>query len=160
MIASPPPTDFHPHFRGIYLTKQRELAWEYAQIARRVADGSVVPSGILVVAVPLTLLESVGDVVGEDWKDYVWACRRPSPENQIPRHLAYLEEFSWLQSPLAFLGPDVLAKLKDSPELKGHRLRNGEAAHQIFLQKSSMFCELSDNCKGKVWIEEVTFGDR
>ena len=51
-ILATPATDFSSNIRGVYLTKQAEVAWEYAQMAARLAGGLVVPVGFLQVASP------------------------------------------------------------------------------------------------------------
>ena len=72
-LRSTPPTDFSDSIRGLYLTKQAEIAWKHAQRAAQVVDGKVVPIGILQVAIPIALLASTYKLVGSDWRTCVWA---------------------------------------------------------------------------------------
>lgn len=51
-ILSTPPTDVSRNIRDVYLIKQAEVLWEYAQMAAWLADGLVVTVGILQVAIP------------------------------------------------------------------------------------------------------------
>ena len=65
-ILSTPPIDVSSKIRGVYLMKQAEVVWEYAQMAARLADGLVGTVGILQVAIPTQLLASAYELVGED----------------------------------------------------------------------------------------------
>lgn len=87
-IRSDPPTDFSSSTRGLYFTEQVEGAWKYAQMVARLVDGSVVPVGILQVAIPNHLLSSAYELVGQDWRRYVWACR--NEEGLPPDDMAHV----------------------------------------------------------------------
>ncbi|MCJ1388843.1 hypothetical protein MMC18_001693 [Xylographa bjoerkii] len=138
-IASTPPEDFSPDFRGVYLTKSHQVAWQYAQWAAAKGDGLVTPVGILYVAVPNFLLASSMELYGDDWRRW---------------------DFAWLVGPLCRQSNIKVEKMKDMAELQIWKLKNGETACQHFATNSRMVNLLSEHCIGKVWIEIVqTFGE-
>lgn len=117
-LASTPPGEFSPDFRGLYLTKQPQVAWEYAQWAAKLVDGNVVPVGVLQVAVPIHLLSSNTELSEEDWRRYVWACRLNEPQlHPIPKDLKYVETFQWIIGPLCRPSTHKVNKMMDKSEL-------------------------------------------
>ena len=104
-LRTPAPTDFSFSTSGLYLTKQVEVAWKYAQWAARVVDGNIVPIGILQVAIPTPLLASSYQLIGSDWRTYVWNSRHiKSP----PQNLAFIREFQWIVGPTCMQSPHII----------------------------------------------------
>jgi hypothetical protein len=152
-ILSSPPGDFSARQSGLYLTKQAQVAWEYAQWAKKIVDGNVVPVGILTIAIPKHLLTSIAQVVGDQWRQLVWASRRREPEDVA---LAYLGEFQWLTGPLCRLSTNRFKKMSDLAEIEIWKLQSGETASQHYTASASMFTQLEAACVGKVWITEMS----
>jgi hypothetical protein len=96
-ICSNPPGDFSRITGGLYMTKNPQVAWRYAQWAKKLVDGNVVPVGIMTVAVPAELLASMKELYGE-WRRFVWVNRKGS--EPLPKDLEYLEDFQWLVGPV------------------------------------------------------------
>lgn len=96
-ICTLPPGDFSSRIAGLYLTKNEQVAWQYAQWRRQLADGNVVPLGILRVAIPNSLLASTIEVFGDQWRSLVWASRR---NERVPKELAYLSGYEWIIEPV------------------------------------------------------------
>lgn len=151
-ICSTPPTGFSSTIAGLYLTKEAEVAWEYAQMAARLVDGLVVPVGILEVTIPNQLLSSAYELVGEDWRSYVWGCRN---KKGSPDDLSRVREFQWVVGPLCKSGQEKIKRMKDASELTLWRLRDGQVAHQIFTSNENMLKSLSEHCVGKVWLTSL-----
>lgn len=83
--------------------------------AKKIVDGNVVPVGILTIAIPKHLLTSIAQVVGDQWRQLVWASRRREPEDVA---LAYLGEFQWLTGPLCRLSTNRFKKMSDLAEIE------------------------------------------
>lgn len=152
-IRSESPTDFSSNIRGLYLTKQAEGAWADAQMTARLVEGLVVPVGILQVAIPNRLLSSAYGLVGQDWRRYVWICR--NEEGLPPDDLANVGEFQWVFGPLCKQGQSQINKMKDASELMLWRLKNGQAARQIFTSNLHMINFLSEKFVEKVWVTSL-----
>ena len=65
-ISSTPPSDFSALFRGIYLTKNYQAAWQDAQWISAIIDGRVIPIAILHIAIPNSLLASTKELDSEE----------------------------------------------------------------------------------------------
>ena len=155
-IASTPPGDFSASFRGVYLTKSHQVAWQYAQWAHTVVDGRVVPVGIFYVAIPNHLLASYKEIYGEEWQKFVWNCRQGGA---LPKELRYLRNFQWLVGPLCHQSNCKFAKMRDTSELEVWKLDRGETACQHFANTDTIIELLDDSCRGKVWIEAIEGGN-
>jgi hypothetical protein len=52
-------SDFSTFSRAFYATKQLPVAWRYARWAKQIVNGTVVPIGVLAIAIPDNLLVSI-----------------------------------------------------------------------------------------------------
>jgi hypothetical protein len=147
-LTSTPPGDFSDLSRGLYLTKNAEVAWKYASWAKKLIDGNVVPVGIMKVAIPDYLLSSSKEIYGEEWRRFVWGCRN----RKMPADLEYLTEFQWLVGGLCRQSQNLVAKMTDQSQLEVWKLRGNETASQYFTGHRAMFNLLRKECVGKVWI--------
>ena len=148
-IGSTPPGDFSQSFRGVYLTKNYEVAWKYAQWAQALVDGNVVPVEILHVAVPQHLTASAKELYGEEWRRFVWACRR---DDQImPDDLIYLEDYQWLIGPVTHSSTQQIERMTRPAELKLWKLANNQTASHFYVGSMGMLRLLNEHCIGKVW---------
>lgn len=152
-LGSTPPTEFSYYIKGLYLTKQAEVAWKYAQWAAQVVDGKVVPIGILQVAIPIPLLASTYELVGSDWRAYVWACRYQ--ERAPPKNMDFISNYKWIVGPLCKQGQHQIKKMKDASELVMWRLDSGQPAHQVYAAIPKMLGLLAEHCAGKVWVTSI-----
>jgi hypothetical protein len=147
-----PPSDFAEHDSSINLTKQLKFAWEEAMWRKILADGKVVPIGILVIAVPERLLTSMADVTGEQWRDLVWTARKTEPADLA---VEYLKEYQWLKGPICRQVNEKVLRMTDPSELQEWRLQDGEKAMQYATTSSEMISLLETACVGKVWVTEI-----
>jgi hypothetical protein len=155
-LISTPPGDFDtPGRAGLYFTKQEQLAYEYAEWAKQVVDGNVVPVGILCVAIPNNLLHSIVEVVGDNWRRYVWHCRH---QLLPPQDLEHLATFQWITGPFCRQSNNRVSRLSNNSELTIWKLERGEAASQHFTSSAQMFSLLNANCVGKTWITNLAGG--
>ena len=150
-LDSSPPGDFSGEIGGLYFAKQHQVAWRFAQWAHRLVDGNVVPIAILRVAFPNDVFASSCDVVGDQWKRFVWANRRKDPPSEDAQHL---DSFDWIIGPICPTSNDVVEDLSDVSQLKVLRMVNQDAATQYWT-KNQRSLNLNERCVGKVWIEEV-----
>ncbi len=65
-----PPSDFSRHFRRLYLTKQYQVAHEYAEIAFELVNSQIIPVGILQISIPIELLKLICEIAGDLWQKY------------------------------------------------------------------------------------------
>lgn len=153
-LLSTPPGDFDDPrgMAGLYLTKQEKVAYEDARWAQHVVDGNVVPVGILRVAIPNELLSSICEVVGDNWRDYVWACRHWL---FTPGHLRYLANFQWLTGPVCYQSNEAVSEMLDKSELALWKLERGESASQHITLSPEMIDLLNEHCVGKTWITNL-----
>jgi hypothetical protein len=151
-VCSTPPGDFTALSQALYLTKQTSVAWEHAQWAKKIVDGAVVPIGILKIAIPNSLLASITQVAGDEWRNLVWNSRRQDEEDD---NLAYLKESQWLTGPLCRQSTNTILKMSTPAELEVWKLKGGETASQHYTASGSMFKMLGDACVDKVWITEM-----
>lgn len=155
-LTSTPPGDFSGDTRGLYFTKHEQIAWQYAQWAGKLVDGTVVPVGILQIAIPNHLLASMTDVVGENWRRFVWANRRTVENLAVPEDLDYLNDFQWLTGPICGQSQHKINGLRTSAELEVWKLPRGESATQIFTGKRAMMRLMGEHCIGKVWVTGIS----
>ena len=152
-LLSTPPTDFSWISGGLCLTKQAEVAWKHAQWAARIVDGTVVPIGILQVAIPAPLLASSYELFGNDWRRCVWAARYE--QRAPPKDMAHLSDFQWIVGPLCIQSQHTISKMRDPSELEMWRLNSGESAHQLYTSNSQMFELIEEHYRGKVWVYSI-----
>lgn len=150
-LASNPPGDF-TSLRGLYFTKQESVAYEYAKWAARVIDGETVSVGLLRVCIPQQLLQSMKELFGDEWRQWVWLNLR---SQLVTAHLEYVEKFQWLMGPRCHSSPKQVLKMKEASELEIWRLRGGETATQFCTYNQAMFKMLNEACVGKVLITNV-----
>lgn len=152
-ILSTPPGDFSRSTRGLYVTKQKEITHKYARWAEQIVDGKVIPVGILTIAIPTSMLASCYELVGEEWRQYVWACRRG---DDTPSHLEHLDNFQWIVGPLCMQSTEVIERLDSSSQLKVAKLANRETSHQLFgSDTGNTMTLLNQHCQGNVWVEAL-----
>lgn len=71
-LLSSPPGDFSFNIGGSYFTKQRQVAWQYSQMAAHFVDGrQTIPVAILSIKIPNDLLSSAYQLVGDEWRRFV-----------------------------------------------------------------------------------------
>lgn len=157
-IRSDSPTDFSSETKGLYLITKREAALAYAQMIARLVDGSVVPVGILQVAIPDHLCSAYVLDDGENWRRYVWSCR--NKEGPLLDDLSHNQELRWVLKPMCKQGRSRIKKMKDSSELDLWRPSNGQAVRQIFTSNQHMIKSLSEHCVGKVWVTSLATMNR
>lgn len=155
-IASTPPGDFSGDTRGLYFTKHERIAWQYVQWAGKLIDRTVVPVGILRVAIPDHLLASITEVVGEVWRRFVWANRRSNENPTAIDDLAYLKDFQWLTGPICGQSQHRVNRMENAGELKVWRMPTGESSSQIFSDKRAMMWLMGEYCVGKVWVTGIS----
>ncbi|KZF20365.1 hypothetical protein L228DRAFT_26732 [Xylona heveae TC161] len=68
------PADFG--FGKVYFTRQRQLALRYAMYAQERERMNNIQVGILHLEIPTRLLADAREIYGQDWKRFVWGCRR------------------------------------------------------------------------------------
>ena len=159
-LQSTPPGDFSARELGLYFTKQEQVAFKYAQWLGQVVDGRVIPVGILQVAVPKDLLESMAEVFGEDWRKFVWANRRTVEVVEVPLELEYLRDYQWLTGPLCTQSQPTINAMSNRSELITSNLSGGESAIQMFTSQWSMMKLMNERCVGQVWITAINGRDR
>ena len=149
--------DFNKDDLALYFSKQSRVAEEYAQWSQHGLSNDIVKMGILTVAVPNHLLANHVQVVGDEWQDFVFLCKREDKDKN-PAH-DYLLEFDWLVGPICGKSPGQVVKMKDKSELVTMKVSNlgqgPEAATQHVTMKRSMWKLLDEHCVGKVWLEAV-----
>lgn len=155
-VLSSPPGNFSRLIGGLYLTKHEQVAWRYAQWAKKIVDGNVVPIGIMTVAIPDELLSSMAEVVGDDWRRFVWINRRG--DELMPEELNYLQEYQWLVGSICAISNDRVVDMEDISELEAWRL-NGEAVQQVWTGDNYMLNLLNQKCVGKVWVRGMAYED-
>jgi hypothetical protein len=72
-LLSNPPGDFSRNKRILYLTKQRQCAWEYAEYAKARAP---IDCGILYLAISKALVQDRREIRGEEWYDILHYVQR------------------------------------------------------------------------------------
>ena len=148
-IGSTPPGDFSKSFRGLYFTKNYEVAWKYARWAQQVVDGNVVPVEILHVAVPQHLMASSKELYGDEWRRFVWACRRV--DQKIPDDLVHLEDYQWLIGPIVHSSNEQVERMTSPSELKIWKLTNNQTPNQFYAGNNAIIRLMDQHCVGKVW---------
>lgn len=156
-LASTPPGDFSSISRGLYLTKHEQVAYRYAEWAHKLVDGDAVPVGLLRVAIPREYLVSSHELVGEEWREFVWANRNLESS---PAQFDYLAEFQWLVGPICRNSNDQVKRMKDASEIAVWKLagaggHGSETASQHYTSGVTSFRLLNSACVGKVWITSV-----
>ena len=148
-IVSIPPGDFSKGFSGLYITKDYQVAWRYAKWAQTIVDGNVVPVEILHVAVPKELTTSSKELFGEEWRRFVWGCRREGEE--VPNDLIYLEEFHWLIGGICHSSNAQVQRMATSAELRIWKLANNQTTSQYYAGNNAIIRLMNEHCVGKVW---------
>ena len=148
-IVSTPPGDFSKRFRGLYLTENYQVAWKYAKWAQTIADGNVVPVEILHIAVPQHLTASSKELYGEEWRRFVWACRRE--EEEAPDDLIYLEEFQWLIGGICHSSNEQIERMASPAELQVWKLAHNQTISQYYAGNNAIIRLMNEHCVGKVW---------
>jgi hypothetical protein len=152
-VCSLPPGDLSRITGGLYMTKNPQVAWRYAQWAKKLVDGNVVPVAIMTVAVPVELLASTKELYGEEWRRFVWVNRKGS--EPLPKDLEYLEDFRWLIGPVCSKSNIQVQEMKDISELELWKLCGGETAQQIWTGNPRTLRLLNEHCIGKVWVQGI-----
>lgn len=151
-ILDAPPGAFSALSSGLCLTTQHRVAWQYANWKAIVVDGSVVPVGILTVAISNDLLQPHAEISGPAWKTMVWAnCVKVWPDSQFD----YLADFQWNIGQVCKQSQAILTMLKDKEEIETWKLNHNECATQWYTNNASMLKLLSERCIGKTWISPV-----
>lgn len=147
--------DFSP-ITGLYLTKQYKVAYEYARWAARIVDGRVVPVGILQIVIPEFLLESSYEVVGDEWKNFVYVNSKGVSSRY--GEFAHLEDYKWLVGAICHQSQDKFLKNKvsDVQQVEVWSLSDpGEVTSQHYTKSLGMIASLDRECSGKVWISTL-----
>ena len=90
LALSLPPGDFSGTEAMLYLTKQYEVSWKYADYQKRITQPTV-EIAILHVIIPQEVIAQAGTVelFGDEWKEYVMLCHL---SQAIPQHLRHIAE--------------------------------------------------------------------
>ena len=109
LALSLPPGDFSGNESILYLTKQREVAWKYADYRKRVTQPSV-EIAILHALIPQDLIAETGlvEIFGDVWKEYVMFCHLSQP---VPPHLQYITQSSIILGCLLWKSPEATQEL-------------------------------------------------
>jgi hypothetical protein len=152
-LTSTPPGDFHALVGGLYLSKHRQVAWEYAQMAAHFVDGRhQLPVGILSISIPVDLLANAYTVVGDEWRSYVWSNRRVELDHLEP--FIHLEEYHWLQGPVCSQATGVVERLSSKEEITPMKFEN-TTADQIWTGKPRMLIALQERAQPTIRVEEI-----
>lgn len=152
-IVSLPPGDFSAVTGGLYLTSQPWVAYRYAEWAAIIADGQVVPMGLLTVAIPQHLMSSIQTVGGEQWSKLVWQSRK---QTELFPEVNYLQNFSWLEGPICCKNNAAVRRMHRRSEVFAWT-RHGQQARQTWTGSPSMLQLLNEHCEGKVWVNALAF---
>jgi hypothetical protein len=142
-ITSTPSGDFSDLVGGLYFTKNPQVAWKYADWARKFVDGQVVPVGIMHIAIPNELFDSMLEVHGNDWKEFVFANRTGNAVINASYRLGYLRGVEWLVGPICKASMENVQDYSSSDEVQSLKLAGNETAQQFWTGSGIMIDTLS-----------------
>lgn len=148
-ISSTPPGDFSSTFRGVYFTKNYFVACEYAKWACQLAHRRRLPMAILKVAVPNSILRSIKDVAGDDWRTFVWLNGR---DEVLPHYFDNLMDFQWLTGPICGMSSFNISRLSNKNGLTTMRLPCCHNPTQHFANQKTTINLLNAHCQNTVVI--------
>lgn len=152
-LASYPPQDFSSWSRGLYLTKSRACALQFAKYAAgRNNDDAY---GVLVLDIPSHLLGDHHFVVGDDWQQLIRACKGRYKSNARAINLS--ESYAGYPipvGPISAKGNDVISR-NEEVAISIMEL-DGDKPHQWVIQSRTLMAEIGELCREKCWIEDVT----
>ena len=153
---STPPGDFAGFAMGLYLTKQRQVAYQYASYTRKrleTAGEDPIAVGILQVVIPRELTAGSVDIYGETWQEFVWNHRMQRP---TPDHLRWIDDAPMVIGPVVMCSPDKFKKLVHDgmkhEALEPLKLAGGETASQYFLKEDDLMRKINEQGRFKIEI--------
>ncbi len=156
-VVSKAPGDFSGDEAILYLSKQRQVAYEYATYAQtrvREQGEDLVGVGILHVIIPRDLLANSAEVYGLDWKEFVWNHRLQLP---TPERLAYIDEADVIVGPILKCSQAAMMKHRDVNRnftvLEPMKLSAGEMTEWCALKGISLHRNI--NRRGRFWVERL-----
>ena len=166
-VGSTPPGDFAGLVMGLYFTKQRQLAYQYASYARKRLEtesktpiaGAVenpIAVGILQVIIPRELTAGSVDIYGKIWQEFVWNHRL---QRATPDHLRWIDDAPIIIGPIVTCSPNKFQKLvRDGMKyeaLEPLKLAGGESATQYFLKDADLMRNFNE--QGRFQVELLTY---
>ena len=153
-LLSSPPGDFDAQIGGLYLSKHRQVAWEYAWMSVSIIDGrNVLETGILSINIPISLLANPYSIVGNEWRAFVFANRRVDLQTVV--RMGYVTEYDWLQGPVCGQATEVVRRMSSSEGLTLMKFGGGETVHQIWTGKTNMLLALQERAQPSITVEKV-----
>ena len=155
-LLSTPPGDFSRDRRILYLTPQRQVAYQYAEFSSsRFPEAA---HGILHLAVAKDFLPAPQQLVGNDWADLVWVCRGPGhltmgKEDRVTR--ARFANSTILVGACCCVNEKVIGRLENKENVPQMKLSNGESAEQWAFFEEELRTNIGVHCKDRVWWEET-----
>lgn len=158
-VGSALPGDFAGLTTGLYLTTQRQLAYQYASYARKrleTANGeNPIAVGILQVVVPRDLTAGAVDIHGETriWQEFVWNHRL---QRQTPSHLRWIDDAPVVMGPVVRCSQDNLRKLVsdgrgyEALEPLAMNLAGGKSASQFCLNEAELMRKINEQGRFKI----------
>ena len=153
-LRSMPPGDFSGEIGGLYFTKHRQVAWEYAQRVAHFVDGrATIPVAVLSIEIPNDLLSATYQLVGPEWRTFVYLNRRGELE-KIAAEFSHVHDFDWLEGPVCGQETAVVERMESAEELQVMKLGLG-SAHQFWTGKQPMYQKLQQRSQSSVVLEQV-----
>ncbi|KAL8749360.1 MAG: hypothetical protein Q9199_007735 [Rusavskia elegans] len=155
-IYSAIPGDFSPDEQALYLTKQRDVAYQYMDYAReRTNEQSqqLLAVGILHIIIPTDLLADHAQIYADEWREFVMHCRLQT--GQFPSHLTNLQNTSVIMGPILKANDAMVRNLVgdglDFHRLEPWRLANGASAQQQCIKGINLIRGM--NQRARIWLE-------
>ena len=150
-IVSTPPGDFARQKYIWYFSKQKSVAWDYAQYAKN--RNPAIECGMVILAVPKELLQNPYEVRGDEWRTLVWSSRGPNyDEEEIAVQESY-SQHALLLGPCCHMGDAGIARLNDKSELLQMQTGTGEKAEQWVIMQAALMARICDAAKDNVWLQ-------
>lgn len=145
--------DFDAQIGGLYLSKHRQVAWEYARMSASIIDGrNVLETGILSINIPISLLANSYSVAGNEWRAFVFANRRQDFQTLV--RMDYMTEYDWLQGPVCEQATEAVRRMSSSEGLTLMKF-GGETAHQIWTGKTRMLLAVQERAQPSITVEKI-----
>ncbi|KAL2416664.1 hypothetical protein ABEF95_015020 [Exophiala dermatitidis] len=150
-LLSMPPGEFDDYRCLLYLTKQRQVAWRYADYAK--ARSPAVACGVLYISIPPELVENVCYMTDEDFRDLVWACRGPYDPPAVNAVKERFASYDWLVGKTCGQCSEVISGLASKEQLEVLKTADGQEAVQWVVMRNAVWDQIALACYGRVWIE-------
>ncbi|KAI9807144.1 MAG: hypothetical protein M1825_005862 [Sarcosagium campestre] len=155
-IRTPPPSDFCGSESGCYMTKQKELAWIYANYAKRRQSSRSIPIAIMYTIIKKVVLAPGLHIFGTDQlRRFFWAMRL---EQRIPQDLKVYNDANILSGSCCQMSNDEMKDLQraggNHTMVRTGRLTGGDIATQIrFKGDDDFWDKMTEN--SRMWIETL-----